>query len=72
MIIHNSLYDDLCREIDSGTPEERIGLLLRGIASRIQAADANPVKLSDLMSILRENPDKLANTVLRKNHLKAV
>lgn len=66
-IIHNRLYDDLCYEIDSGTPEERIALLLRGIADRIQAANANPVKLSDVCSILRENPDKLARTVLRKN-----
>ncbi|XUJ34025.1 hypothetical protein ACQ5SK_42940 [Bradyrhizobium japonicum] len=66
-IIHNRLYDELCREIDSGTPEERIALLLRGIADRIQAANANPVKLSDACSILRENPDKLARTVLRKN-----
>ena len=67
MIIHNALYDQLCHEIDSGTPEERIGLLLRGIADRIQAANANPVRLSDLCSILRENPQKLAKTALRKN-----
>ncbi|MGY3366237.1 hypothetical protein ACVWZL_003362 [Bradyrhizobium sp. GM2.4] len=66
-IIHNRLYEDLCREIDSGTPEDRIALLLSGIADRIQAANANPVKLSDLCSILRENPAKLARTVLRKN-----
>jgi hypothetical protein len=66
-IIHNRLYEDLCREIDSGTPEERIALLVRGIADRIQAANANPVKLSDLCSILRENPAKLSRTALRKN-----
>lgn len=67
MIIHNGLYDDLCREIDSGTPEERIALLLRGIVERIRAANLNPVRLNDLTSILSENPDKLARTVLRKN-----
>jgi hypothetical protein len=67
MIIHNRLYEDLCHEIDSGGPEERIGLLLRGIADRIQHANANPVKLSDLCSILREHPDKLVRTALRKN-----
>ncbi|MBR0990009.1 hypothetical protein JQ580_04675 [Bradyrhizobium japonicum] len=66
-IIHNRLYEDLCCEIDSGTPEERIGLLLCGIADRIQAANANPVKLSDLCSVLREHPGKLARTALRKN-----
>ncbi|MCK1693835.1 hypothetical protein [Bradyrhizobium sp. 144] len=66
-IIHNRLYEDLCREIDSGTPEDRIALLLSGIADRIQAANANPVKLSDLCSILREHPAKLAKTALRKN-----
>ncbi|APG11409.1 hypothetical protein BKD09_24040 [Bradyrhizobium japonicum] len=67
MIIHNRLYDDLCYEIDSGTPEERIALLLRGIVDRIKAANLNPVKLNDLTSILSEHPDKLARTVLRKN-----
>ncbi|MBR1328824.1 hypothetical protein [Bradyrhizobium ottawaense] len=67
MIVHNRMYDDLCREIDSGIPEERIALLLRGIADRIQAANANPVKLTDLVSILREHPDKLVRTALRKN-----
>lgn len=66
-IIHNRLYEDLCREIDSGTPEDRIALLLSGIADRIQAANANPVKLSDLCSILREHPAQLAKTALRKN-----
>ena len=66
-IIHNKLYEDLCDEIDHGTPEERIALLLRGIADRIQAANANPVRLSDLCSVLRENPSKLCRTALRKN-----
>lgn len=66
-IIHNKLYEDLCDEIDTGPPEERIGLLLRGIADRIQAANANPVKLTDLCSILREHPAKVAKTALRKN-----
>jgi len=67
MHTNSALHDDLVREIDAGTPEERIGLLLRGIADRIQAANANPVKLSDLCSILREHPAKLARTALRKN-----
>ncbi|MCA6102788.1 hypothetical protein [Bradyrhizobium australafricanum] len=67
MIIHSALHDELVREIDSGSPEERVALLLRGVAERIQAANLNPVRLSDLTSILREHPAKLTRTVLRKN-----
>lgn len=65
--MNSAMHDELIREIDCGTLEERIGFLLRGIADRIKAANANPVRLSDLRSILRENPAKLARTALRKN-----
>lgn len=66
-IIHNRLYDDLCDEVGHGSPADAIALLLSGIAQRIEDCRANPVKLTDLVSILRENPDKLTRTVLRKN-----
>lgn len=66
MIVHNKLYDDICTEVSHGTPEERVALLLAGIAQRIEDCRTNPVKLSDLTSILRENPGKLTNAVLRK------
>ncbi|PSO29823.1 hypothetical protein [Bradyrhizobium sp. MOS002] len=66
-IIHNKLYEDLCDEVSHGSPSDAVALLLLGIAQRIEDCRANPVKLTDLVSILRENPDKLTRAVLRKN-----
>ncbi|MCP1931795.1 hypothetical protein [Bradyrhizobium elkanii] len=59
-VIHTAVHDELVREVSQGTSEERIAWLLRGIADRIEAARGNPVKLNDLMSVLRENPDKFS------------
>ncbi|MCG2626580.1 hypothetical protein L6654_08080 [Bradyrhizobium sp. WYCCWR 13023] len=66
MIVHNKLYEDLCAEVDHGSPYDAMALLLSGIAWRIEDCRANPVKLTDLVSILREDPGQLTKTVLRK------
>ncbi|MEO6966374.1 MAG: hypothetical protein ABI076_10850 [Acidobacteriaceae bacterium] len=64
--VHNHLYDQLAHEISHGCAEERFALFMSGIADRIEACRANPVKLSDLTSILREHPKKMSDAVLCK------
>ena len=60
-------HQDLDDEIGHGCPQERINWLVRGLADRIEGCRGNPVKLSDVVSILRENSTSLANAVLGKS-----
>lgn len=61
----SKLHDDLVREVEpAGSPEESVSALLLGIADRIEGCNGNTVKLSDLVTILREDPGKVSNAVL--------
>lgn len=61
----SKLHDDLINEIEpSETPEDSVTALLHGIADRIEGCDGNKVKLSDLVTILREDPAKVSDAVL--------
>ena len=64
---NSKLHQDLVAEISHGPPPERIDWLMRAIADRIEGCRGNPVKLSDVVSILRENSTSLANAVLGKS-----
>lgn len=61
----SKLHDDLINEVEPHeNAEESVKGLLLGIADRIEACHGNVVKLSDLATILREDPDKMSKAVL--------
>jgi hypothetical protein len=61
----SKLHDDLINEVEPHeTAEDSVNGLLLGIADRIEACHGNVVKLSDLTTILREDPAKLSKAVL--------
>jgi hypothetical protein len=60
-------HEDLVHEVSHGSPQEAFHSLITGIADRIEATRLNPVKVSDLVSILREDSTKLCNAVLQKS-----
>lgn len=61
----SKLHDDLINEVEPhDTPEDSVTGLLLGIADRIEACSGNAVKLSDLATILREDPAKMSKAVL--------
>jgi cell pole-organizing protein PopZ len=58
------LHDDLINEVEPHeSVEDAVGALLLGIADRIEACHGNAVKLSDLCSVLREDPAKVGKAV---------
>ncbi|MET4295443.1 hypothetical protein ABIB06_005973 [Bradyrhizobium sp. LB8.2] len=59
-------HEDLVYEISHGSPHENFAALIAGIADRIEGARLNPVKISDMVSILREDTTKLYKAVMRK------
>ncbi|MEY9457990.1 hypothetical protein [Bradyrhizobium ottawaense] len=59
-------HEDLVYEISQGSSHDAFAALIAGIADRIEAARLNPVKISDLVSILREDTTKLYKAVMRK------
>ncbi|WP_375309057.1 hypothetical protein WHZ77_17350 [Bradyrhizobium sp. A5] len=59
-------HEDLVHEISHGSTDENFASLIAGIADRIEGARLNPVKISDLVSILREDTTKLYKAVMRK------
>lgn len=63
---NSKLHEDLIYEISHGSPQENFVSLIAGIADRIEGARLNPVKVSDLVSILREDTTKLYKAVMRK------
>lgn len=66
----SKLHNDLINEVEgSETAEESIQSLLLGIAERIEACNGDKVKLSDLRSILREDPKKISDAVLANTGL---
>lgn len=61
----SKLHDDLINEVEPAeTPEDSVNALLLGIADRIEACHGNPVKLSDLCTVLREDPPKVGRAVI--------
>ena len=66
MRANSKLHEDLVYECSNhASAPEAISLLLNAIADRLEAAKLNPVKVSDLISILREDTSKLSSTLLR-------
>lgn len=62
---NSKLHDDLVNEVEPHeSPEESVNALLLGIADRIEGCHGNTVKLSDLCTILRENPGAVTDAVL--------
>jgi hypothetical protein len=61
----SKLHDDLINEVEPHeTAEDSVNGLLLGIAARIEACHGNTVRLSDLATILREDPVKVSKAVL--------
>lgn len=61
----SKLHDDLINEVESSeSVAEGVDSLMRAIADRIEGCNANPVKLSDLCTILREDPGKVADALV--------
>lgn len=61
----SKLHDDLINEVEPcENYEEAINSLMLGIADRIEGCHGNRVKLSDLATILREDPKKVSDAVL--------
>lgn len=58
------LHDDLINEVEPHeTIDDAVKALLLGIADRIEACHGNAVRLSDLVSVLREDPAKIGKAV---------
>jgi hypothetical protein len=61
----SKLHDDLINEVEpADTPEDSVHALMMGIADRIEGCYGNPVKLSDLCAILREDTAKVGRAVI--------
>jgi hypothetical protein len=60
-------HEDLVYEVNHGGSQDSFRSLITGIADRLEACHLNPVKTSDLITILREDTTKLYNTVMRKS-----
>lgn len=62
---NSKLHDDLVNEIEAlESPEDSVKALIGALADRIESAADNRVKLTDLKTVLRENPDAIASAVL--------
>jgi hypothetical protein len=62
---NSKLHDDLVNQIEAlESPEDSVKALIGALADRIEAAADNRVKLTDLKTVLRENPDAIASAVL--------
>lgn len=73
----SKLHDDLINEVEPHeNADHAVNALMLGIADRIEGCHGNHVKLSDLCTILREDPVKiskavLANTPLNREKIKS-
>lgn len=62
---NSKLHDDLVNEIESlESPEDSVKALIGALADRIESCADNKVKLTDLKTVLREDPDAIAKAVL--------
>lgn len=62
---NSKLHDDFVNEIESlDDVETSVAALVNALADRIEASHGNPVKLTDLKTVLREDPGKIAKAVL--------
>jgi len=61
----SKLHNDLINEIDPHeNVRDSIAAFCNGIADRIESTNGNRVRLTDLVSILREDPDALADAIM--------
>ncbi len=61
----SKLHNDLINEVDPyENVRDSIVAFCNGVADRIEASQGNRVKLSDLCSILREDPEALSDAIL--------
>jgi len=61
----SKLHNDLINEVDSHeNVRDAIEAFCNGIADRIEASNGNRVRLTDLVSILREDPAALADAIM--------
>lgn len=61
----SKLHDDLINEVESSeSVSEGVDSLMRAIADRIEGCNGNRVKLSDLCTILREDPTKVSDALV--------
>jgi hypothetical protein len=61
----SKLHDDLINEVESSeSVSEGVDSLMRAIADRIEGCNGNHVKLSDLCTILREDPAKVSDALV--------
>jgi hypothetical protein len=61
----SKLHDDLINEVESReSVAEGVDSLMRAIADRIEGCNGNRVKLSDLCTILREDPAKVSDALV--------
>lgn len=61
----SKLQNDLINEVDPyENVRDSIVAFCNGVADRIEASQGNRVKLSDLCSILREDPEALSDAIL--------
>jgi hypothetical protein len=62
---NSKLHDDLVNEVEPlESPEASVAGLMHAIADRIEGCHGNVVKLSDLATVLRENPEAVGKAVL--------
>lgn len=61
----SKLLDDLINEVEpTENAEEAVASLMVGIANRIEACNGDKVRLSDLKTVLREDPTRVSKAVL--------
>jgi hypothetical protein len=62
---NSKLHDDLVNEVEPlDSPEGSVAALMLAIANRIEGCAGSKVKLSDLATVLRENPEAVGKAVL--------
>lgn len=62
---NSKLHDDFVNEFESlEDTKASVTAMLHALADRIEVSKGNVVKLTDLKTILREDPDKVAKAVL--------
>jgi hypothetical protein len=69
----SKLHDDLINEIEPcETVDDAVNALMLGIADRIEGCNGNAVKLSDLVTILREDTKKVADAAVANTNAPGV
>lgn len=62
---NSKLHDDLVNQVEPlEDVKGSIAALVDAVADRLEACGGDPVKLTDLKTVLREDPEKVADAVL--------